>query len=346
MPSWSSDCCPKPDAASLELNRYPEGHEVMQEHKEVIVQEVGLRDGLQSISRVMSTEAKKRWIKAAYEAGVRHIEVASFVPAKLLPQMADAAEIVEYSVVFPNLVVTALVPNLRGAENALKAGAHRIVAPISVSEKHSLANVRRTPDEMIEEFRRMCVLRDSDPSWARTHMIGGLSTVFGCTYQGYVPEQDVYEITQKVIQAGADSISLGDTTGHATPAHVGRLLSLLLSNGKGKVRNIHLHDTRGLALANAVVALEHGIREFDASLAGIGGCPHAPGATGNVATEDLVYLIHSMGLKTGIDLERLIGVRSILSESLPGESLYGYIARAGVLESSVPIQLSAQGVQR
>lgn len=314
-----------------------------QQCEDVIVQEVGLRDGLQSIARVMPTDAKKHWIKTAYEAGIRHIEVASFVPAKLLPQMADAAEVVEYAITFPDLVVTALAPNLRGAENALRAGAHRIVAPISVSGKHSLANVRRTPEEMIEEFRQMCILRASDTSWSKTEMIAGLSTVFGCTYQGYVSERDVFEITQKVIQAGADSIALGDTTGHATPSHVGRLLSLLLPRTQGKVHSIHLHDTRGLALANAVVALEHGIRDFDASLGGIGGCPNAPGATGNVATEDLVYLLQSMGFATGIDLKKLIDVRSVLSRFLPEERLYGCIARAGVLENSVPSQLSARG---
>jgi len=311
----------------------------------VVVQEVGLRDGLQSLSEVMATEAKKAWITAAYKAGVKHIEVASFVPPKLLPQMADAAEVVAHALTLPDLVVTALVPNLRGAENALKAGVHRIVAPISVSEKHSLANVRKTPDAMIEEFAGIRQLRDSEPAWSNVTLVGGLSTVFGCTFQGYVPESDVLRVVLATIEAGADVVALGDTTGHATPAHVGRLLDQLLPLAQGKVTSLHFHDTRGLALANTVVALNHGIREFDASLAGIGGCPNAPGATGNVATEDLVYMLQAMGYETGIDLPILLKIRDTLTDALPEASLYGYIARHGILDGSLPTQLSARGVQ-
>lgn len=313
--------------------------------KTAVVQEVGLRDGLQSIPEIMPTEDKKAWIDAAYDAGVRHIEVASFVPARLLPQMADAEQIVAHTVTLPGLHVTALAPNLKGAENALKAGAHRIVVPISVSEKHSLANVRKTPDAMLAEFQRMRELRDSDPAWARTTLIAGLSTVFGCPFQGYTPERDVLRIVLHALEAGADVVALGDTTGHATPLHVGRLLDLLLAAAGNKIASLHFHDTRGLALANTVVALEHGIREFDASLAGLGGCPNAPGATGNVATEDLVYMLHCMGFETGIDLQKLIANRAILNRAIPEAPLYGCIARDGILESSVPRQLSAHGVQ-
>ncbi|HEX7911709.1 MAG TPA: hydroxymethylglutaryl-CoA lyase [Paraburkholderia sp.] len=311
----------------------------------VVVQEVGLRDGLQSIPQVMCTEDKKAWVDAAYAAGIRHMEVASFVPAKLLPQMADAADIVAHALTLQDVLVTALVPNLKGAENALKSGAHRIVAPISVSEQHSLANVRKTPDAMLEEFRRMRELRDSEPAWARTSLVAGLSTVFGCSFQGYVPEEDVRDIVLKAIDAGADSIALGDTTGHATPAHVARLLDLLIPLSGRKLTSLHFHDTRGMALANTVVALEHGVREFDASLAGLGGCPNAPGATGNVATEDLAYLLHSMGFETGIDLQKLVAVREILKRAIPDAPLYGYIAREGILAGSLPQHLSARGVQ-
>lgn len=313
--------------------------------KAVVVQEVGLRDGLQSLPEIMPTEAKKAWINAAYDAGVRHIEVASFVPARLLPQMADADQIVAHALTLPGLIVTALVPNLKGAENALKSGAHRIVAPISVSEKHSIANVRKTPDAMLAEFQRMRELRDSEPAWSRTALVAGLSTVFGCSFQGYIPEYNVREIVLKAIDAGADVVALGDTTGHATPLHVGRLLDLLLPVAAATVTSLHFHDTRGLALANTVVALERGIREFDASLAGLGGCPNAPGATGNVATEDLVYMLQSMGFETGIHLQKLVAVRDIVKRAVPAAPLYGYIAREGILESSVPRQLSAHGVQ-
>jgi len=313
--------------------------------RNVVIQEVGLRDGLQSIPQVMRTEDKKAWINAAFSAGVRHMEVASFVPAKLLPQMADAADIVAHALTLPGVLVTALVPNLKGAENALKSGVHRIVAPISVSEQHSLANVRKTPDAMLEEFRRMRELRDSEPTWAHTSIVAGLSTVFGCSFKGYVPERDVRNVVLKAIDAGADTIALGDTTGHATPAHVSRLLNLILPVSGGKVTSLHFHDTRGMALANTVVALEHGVREFDASLAGLGGCPNAPGATGNVATEDLAYMLHSMGFETGIDLEKLVAVRDILERALPGAPLYGYIAREGILAGSIPQPLSALGMQ-
>lgn len=294
----------------------------------VQIQEVGLRDGLQSIATVMPTDAKKRWIRAAYEAGLRNIEVTSFVPPRLLPQLADAAEIVEYALQFDQLTVTALVPNLKGAENALKAGVHRVVAPISVSTQHSLANVRRTPMEMVEEFARIRDLIDQERSEAV--LIAGLSTVFGCTLQGHVPLDDVCHVVQGCLAAGADTIALADTTGHATPAQVQETIVSVRSVAGERFRSLHFHDTRGMGLANTLIALQQGIREFDASLAGIGGCPHAPGATGNVVTEDLVFMLESMGYETGISIEKLLACRQILTQSLPEEPLYGFINRAGL----------------
>ena len=304
----------------------------------VVVTEVGMRDGLQSIARTMPTEFKRRWIDAAYAAGVRHMEVASFVPAKLLPQMADADEVIAHALTYDDLIVTALVPNLKGAQRALESGVHRIVAPISVSTAHSLANVRKTPVEMIESFSAMRELIDSAASTnvRRVELIAGLSTVFGCTLQGAVPYADIAAITRAALQAGADVIALGDTTGEATPRQVGEIIELVREVAGVKLRSLHFHDTRGLGLANTLVALQHGIREFDASLAGLGGCPHAPGATGNVNTEDLVFMLDSMGYDTGIDLTRLIASRDILADALPGEPLYGYLARAGL-----PKQFSA-----
>lgn len=291
----------------------------------VIVMEVGLRDGLQSIARTMATDAKKRWIDAAYAAGVRHMEVTSFVPPTLLPQLADAADVVAHARGYADLVVTALVPNVKGAERALEAGVQRIVAPISVSTAHSLANVRKTPDEMIAAFadmRRLCE--------GRAELVAGLSTVFGCTLQGDVPREEVARIARLALDAGADVLSLADTTGMATPRQVGEIIELARGIAGNKLRALHLHDTRGLALPNALVGLQHGIREFDASLAGLGGCPHAPGATGNVNTEDLVFMLESMGYDTGIDLPALLASRNVLAEALPGEPLYGYLARAGL----------------
>lgn len=291
----------------------------------VSVTEVGMRDGLQSIVRTMSTDAKRRWIDAAYAAGVRHMEVASFVPPKLLPQMADAEATIAHALTYDDLRVTALVPNLKGAQRALDAGVHRIVAPISVSAAHSLANVRMTPQDMLDAFAAMCSL-----ARGRMETIAGLSTVFGCTLQGAVPYADVAAITRGALEAGADALALGDTTGQATPRQVGEIIDLVRGIAGAKLRSLHFHDTRGLGLANTVIALQHGIREFDASLAGLGGCPHAPGATGNVNTEDLVFMLDSMGYDTGIDLARLIESRRVLAEALPGEPLYGYVAQAGL----------------
>ena len=298
----------------------------------VVVTEVGLRDGLQSIARIMSTDDKRRWIDAAYAAGVRHMEVASFVPARLLPQMADAADVVAHARRYGDLSVSALVPNLRGARHALEAGVQRIVAPISVSAAHSVANVRKTPAEMIDAFAAMRELIDSASSAGgrRVELIAGLSTVFGCTLQGAVPYADIAAIARAAVQAGADVIALGDTTGEATPRQVGEVIELVRDAAGERLRSLHFHDTRGLALANTLVALQHGIREFDASLAGLGGCPHAPGATGNINTEDLVFMLDSMGYDTGIDITRLLASREVLAQALPGEPLYGYLARAGL----------------
>ncbi|SIT42840.1 Pyruvate carboxyltransferase [Paraburkholderia ribeironis] len=298
----------------------------------VVVTEVGLRDGLQSIDRIMSTAFKRRWIDAAYAAGVRHMEVASFVPAKLLPQMADADDVIAHARTYDDLIVTALVPNLKGAQRALDAGVQRIVAPISVSVAHSLANVRKTPAQMIDAFAAMRELIDGalNAGAPRVELIAGLSTVFGCTLQGAVPYADIAALARAAVQAGADVIALGDTTGEATPRQVGEIIELVRDVAGDRLRSLHFHDTRGLGLANTLVALQHGIREFDASLAGLGGCPHAPGATGNVNTEDLVFMLDSMGYDTGIDLTRLLASRAVLADALPGEPLYGYLARAGL----------------
>lgn len=294
----------------------------------VHIQEVGLRDGLQSIATIMPTQAKKRWIKAAYDAGLRYIEVTSFVPPRLLPQLADAAQIVDYALQFDGLTVTALVPNLKGAENAVRAGVHRVVAPISVSTQHSLANVRRKPMEMVQEFSRIRELIDTQSP--RTTLIAGLSTVFGCTLQGHVPIDDVCAVVLGSIDAGADTIALADTTGHATPAQVQDVITAVRAVAAERLRSMHFHDTRGMGMANTVIALQNGIRQFDASLGGIGGCPHAPGATGNVVTEDLVFMLESMGYHTGISVEKLLACRQILAEAMPEEPLYGFINRAGL----------------
>ena len=295
---------------------------------EVLISEVGPRDGLQAVKAVMPTADKCRWIDALYASGLREIEVASFVPARLLPQMADAAAVVRHALTLPGLTVMALVPNLRGAQAALEAGVHKITLPVSASAAHSLANVRKTREEMVDEVRRIAELcRDTAP---HVKMEAGISTAFGCTLQGAVAEDDVVWLATAVIEAGADESGLSDTTGMANPAQVRLLFQRVRAAIGDRTGAAHLHNTRGLGLANCLAAYDVGVRTFDASLAGLGGCPYAPGASGNVVTEDLVFMFEAMGVPTGINLERLIAARAPLAAALPAEPLYGMTPGAGL----------------
>lgn len=295
---------------------------------QVLISEVGPRDGLQSVSTTMATEDKFRWIDALVAAGVREIEVASFVPARLLPQMADAAEVVAYAARIPGLTVMALVPNLRGAEAALRAGVHKLTMPVSASRAHSLANVRKTPEEMVEQVRAIAALRDELAPAVKLE--AGISTAFGCTLQGLVPEDEVIRLAAMCVAAGADESGLSDTVGHANPAQVRRLFRRLRAELGAKAGAAHMHNTRGLGLANCLAAWDEGVRTFDSSLGGLGGCPYAPGASGNVVTEDLVFMFEAMGVRTGIDLEKIIAARQPLAAGLPGEPLYGMTPDAGL----------------
>ena len=295
---------------------------------QVLISEVGPRDGLQSVQAVMPTEAKLRWIDALHAAGLREIEVASFVPARLLPQMADAADLVRHALTLPGLTVMALVPNLRGARAALEAGVHKITLPVSASEAHSLANVRKTRVQMLDEVRAIVALRNEIAPAAKVE--AGISTAFGCTLQGEVPEDDVVRLAAQVIAAGADESGLSDTTGMANPAQVRRLFTRLRAEIGERAGAAHMHNTRGLGLANCLAAYDAGVRTFDASLGGLGGCPYAPGASGNVVTEDLIFMFEAMGLRTGVDLERLLAAREPLRAGLPGEPVYGMLAEAGL----------------
>ncbi len=297
----------------------------------ILVSEVGPRDGLQSIKAIMPTEAKKAWIRAEAEAGVAEIEVGSFVPARLLPQLADTAGIVEYAHGIPGLVVAVLVPNLRGAENAIKTGVHKITFPLSVSESHSRANLNKTHAQAYDELQKIAELLSTLPTGERPGFEGSLSTAFGCTFEGEVAEKKVVEMAVKLIELGCDEVCLSDTTGYANPAQLRRLIRLVRAEiGVDNLQAVHLHNTRGLGLANVVAALEEGITTIDASLGGLGGCPFAPGASGNIVTEDLVFMLDAMGLKTGIDLEKLLKVRDIVIAALPGESLHGFTPDAGL----------------
>lgn len=298
---------------------------------DVLVSEVGPRDGLQSIQSIMPTEAKKAWIKAEAAAGVHEIEVGSFVPPKLLPQMADTTEVVQYSRTIPGLTVAVLVPNFKGAENAIAAGAHKITLPLSVSETHSQANLRKTHAQVLDEVRKIIALLDTLPTDRRPDFEGGLSTAFGCTLEGEVPEAKVVDLACQLIELGCDEVGLSDTTGYANPTQLKRLIKLIRAEvGDDKLTGVHLHNTRGLGLANALAALEEGITTLDSSLGGIGGCPFAPGASGNIVTEDLVFMLDAMGIRTGIDLEKLLAVRQIVVDALPHEELYGFTPDAGL----------------
>ena len=299
---------------------------------DIEISEVGPRDGLQSIPQIMPTAAKKAWIDAEAAAGVREIEVGSFVPASVLPQLADTAELVAHARTIAGLNVAVLVPNFRGAQDAIAAGAHKITIPLSVSETHSLKNVRRTHEQMYAEIARIAELIKSLPADQRPVFEGGLSTAFGCTIEGRVEQSQVVTAAQRLMQAGCDELGVSDTTGFADPRSVRNLVKAIWENcGRESLHGIHLHNTRGQGLACALAGVEMGLTTLDSSLAGIGGCPFAPGASGNIVTEDLVFMLESMGVKTGINLEQLFEVRSIVRNALPDEvELYGFTADAGL----------------
>jgi hydroxymethylglutaryl-CoA lyase len=291
---------------------------------DVVICEVGPRDGLQNAKHLMPTTAKKDWIRALADAGLKEIEVGSFVPAKLIPAMADTAEIVAYARTIPGIKVIALAPNLKGFQRALEAGAQKVTFPVSASRQHSESNVRMTPEQMVEEVRKCA--HHPHPG---VEIEGAVSTAFGCTMQGVVPEDDVLRIATQLAEF-CDSVALADTVGYANPAQVRRVFARVRKSIGNKLEGAHFHDTRGLGLANALAAYEEGVRSFDSSLGGLGGCPFAPGASGNVITEDLVFMFEAMGVTTGIDLDKLMTARRIMVETLPQEQTYGHFALAGV----------------
>ena len=302
--------------------------------RDVEISEVGPRDGLQMLKGIMPTERKKAWIAALAAAGLPEIEVGSFVPPQLLPQMADAAEIVAFARTLPGLEVAVLAPNAKGTARAIEAGAHKITMPLSVSPSHSLANVRKTPDEMIEEIRESDRLRGEALSQPIIEV--GLSTAFGCTIEGRVPGFEVVPLAVAAIAAGADEVGLADTTGMANPQQIKQLITDVRREIGDRLTGVHLHNTYGLGLANALAAYDVGIRTFDSSQAGLGGCPYAPGASGNIVTEDLVYMFESMGVRTGIDLGKLTEARAIVTEAFPSETVYGHVPAVGLPKNFSP----------
>ena len=298
--------------------------------RDAVVCEVGPRDGLQMIPQIVPTSAKLEWIAAEAAAGVPEIEVCSFVPPHVLPQFEDAGQVVAGALSNPGLTVSALVPNLKGAERAFRTGVNRINFVLSASESHNRSNVRRSTAESMEDFRRIAELRNSRPEWREIQLCGAISTSFGCTIEGAVAEDAVVGLAKQYVAHGAGMLSIADTVGYANPAQVKRMFTRLRRELGQTDLSAHFHDTRGLGLANVYAALETGIRSFDATLGGLGGCPWAPGATGNIVMEDLVFLLEAAGLRTGVDIERLVEVRKILEAALPDVALHGAIAQAGV----------------
>jgi hydroxymethylglutaryl-CoA lyase len=296
--------------------------------RQVLISEVGPRDGLQAITTMMASDDKRQWVDALFIAGIREIEVGSFVPKTTLPQMADTEQLVRHALRLEGLTVVTLVPNVRGALDAIRSGSHKMTIPVSASLAHSMANVRRTPEQMVEEVGKIVRVRNAEAPHVGVEV--GISTAFGCNIQGFVPEDDVLRLAQQVVDAGADECGLSDTAGYANPAQVHRMFTRLHIELGDKAGAAHLHNTYGLGLANCLAAYDAGVRTFDASLAGLGGCPYAPGASGNVITEDLVFMFEAMGIETGINVGKLLSAREVLEQSLPDEPLYGMVGAAGI----------------
>ena len=299
---------------------YPEGR--------VILREVGLRDGLQLVKTFPSTAAKQRWVRDEYAAGVRHFEVGSFLPARTFPQFADVREIVSTVGSLPGAHGIALVLNERGANEALASGVAEIATVVSATEEHSRANANRSREEAIANVRRLCELRDR--STHRPIIHAAISMALGCSISGPVDPQEVIRLVANCLDAGVDAVGIADTVGYAGPKQVGVLTKAAVRLAGSRPICVHLHDTRGMGIANASAALDMGARILDGSLGGLGGCPFAPGATGNVVFEDLVFLCESKGFATGLDIGKLVAVRAILRAEMPGEQLHGALARAGL----------------
>ncbi len=294
----------------------------------ITLREVGLRDGLQLVKKFPSTDAKQRWVREEYAAGVRHFEVGSFLPAKTFPQFADVRDIAATVASLPGAHGIALVLNERGANEALAAEVPEIASVVSATEEHSQANANRSREAAIANIRRLCELRDTSAHKPIVH--AAISMALGCSITGPVDPDEVLRLVEKCLAAGVDAVGIADTVGYAGPKQVGDLTRAAVKLAGTKPICVHLHDTRGMGIANASAALDEGARILDGSLGGLGGCPFAPGATGNVVFEDLVFLCESKGFATGIDIDKLVKVRAILRAEMPDEALYGGLARAGL----------------
>lgn len=298
---------------------------------DVHICEAAARDGLQNLDIFVPTEAKCALIDTIAAAGVREIDAGSFVPPKVVPQFADVDAVMAHAVTRKTATIGALVPNLKGAERAIAAGVNTIYFVISASETHNRANVRRSIEEQLDAFRAVRGAIDARPADQRPQLMGAISTSFGCSLEGEVSEAAVCRVALAFAEARADEIGLADTVGYATPKLIGQIVHAVRREvGSRMTLRLHLHDTLGAGLANAVAGLEAGIRRFDSAASGLGGCPFAPGARGNIVTEDLVFMLERMGLSTGIDLDRLMQTREILARHIPDKHLTGHLHEAGI----------------
>jgi len=289
------------------------------------VYEVSPRDGLQNERATVPLRAKLRLIDALVAAGLRRIEITSFVSPKWIPQLADADEVAENARPPEGVSFSALCPNKKGLERARAAGMHEIAVFVSASETHNRKNVNKSVADTLSAFEETV----SGALEAEIRVRGYVSTVWGCPFEGDVDPKRALAIAKKLVEMGCYQVSLGDTIGVGTPRHTERILRMALAELPAEKIAMHMHDTRGTALANVLVGLEIGVRDFDSSVGGMGGCPYAPGAAGNLATEDLVYMLHGMGIETGVDLERLVEAGKV-AESIVGRSLPGKVHQAGV----------------
>jgi len=297
-------------------------------NQEIRLCEVGPRDGLQMAKGMMSAADKLRWIRQLADAGLREIEAGSFVSPRLVPQMADTGAVLPEVLKIDGLIVVALVCNLKGAIAAYEAGAHALSFPVSVSDTHSRANVGKGTDAQVDVLASIVDWARAQPRSMRID--AAVATAFGCSLEGVVPVGRVAQVAAATALAGADEIALADTVGYAHPAQVRDAVRATQDAVGARLVKLHLHDTIGLGLANALAGLNEGIRAFDSCLGGLGGCPFAPGASGNIVTEDLVFMLESMGYRTGVDLPRLLAARPLLAAALPQERLRSGVAAAGI----------------
>lgn len=298
------------------------------------VREVGLRDGLQMVKTILSAEQKLEWCRRMVAAGCNEIEVTSFVPPRIAPQFADSDEVARGALSIAGLHASALVPNLKGAQRAFDAGLTKVHYVLSASNEHNLKNVRRSTAESVDDFSNIIAARDENGR-QDIKLGAGVATAFGCTIAGRVAESHVLQLVESLLKAGADEIAIADTVGYANPGQVRALMRQVLALTGDRPVTCHFHNTRGLGLANIVAALDAGVRSFDSSLGGLGGCPFAPNATGNINTEDTVFLLESEGMRTGIDIPALLAIREQVAAWLPGEAFVGSIARAGLPKTFV-----------